>query len=123
MSYRQGPCSFCDRDVTAQCPRCGVGVCTEHGLAERDHCAVCARELAEDLELRHFARVVGHSKDETGMFAGHGMSRAPLDALEDLSDKVGDWFDAHAAKKKFDARSHEEIAAWRRSAGVLVRGG
>jgi hypothetical protein len=122
MSYRHGICSFCDREGTAQCPRCGEGVCTEHGLGEHDHCAVCAREFAEDLELRHFARAVSHGKDENGMFSGHGMSRAPLEALEELTDKVGGWFDAHTAKKVFDARSRDEIAAWRRRAGVLVRG-
>src|SRR5262245_40118327 len=111
MSYRQSRCSFCDGDATAQCPRCGDGVCAEHGLGERDHCAICARELAEDIELRHFARAVSHGSDQNGIFSGHGVSRAPLEALEKLTDKVGDWFDAHAAKKAFDARSREEIAA------------
>jgi hypothetical protein len=123
MSYRTGPCTFCDQDGRSTCQRCDAWVCTSHDVGEHGHCAVCAKELKDDLEERRFARAVSHSHDEGGLFSGHGASRTPLDAVEHLADKVGGWFDEHGVKKTFDARSREDIAAWRRRAGVFVRGG
>jgi hypothetical protein len=121
MSYRTGPCTFCDHEGRSACPRCAAWVCASHDVGEGGHCAVCARELNEALEERKFARAVSHGVDENGMFSPHGLSRAPLEAVEHLADKVGGWFDEHGVRKAFKTRSREEIADWRRRAGVFSR--
>jgi hypothetical protein len=122
MSYRAGPCTFCDEDGRSTCPRCDAWVCASHDVGEQGHCGVCAKELKDDLEERRFARAVSHGVDEGGLFSPHGLSRAPLEAMEHLADKVGGWFDEKSATKAFDSRSREDIAAWRRRAGIFVRG-
>ena len=83
---------------------------------------MCAKELTDELEERKFARAVNHVADDRGMFAGQGhLSRAPLEAVQHLGEAVGGWFDEHGVKKAFDARSPDEIAAWRQRAGIQVR--
>jgi hypothetical protein len=121
MGYRASPCTFCDGEGDATCPRCQGWVCASHGVGDAGHCGACARELKDDLEERHFVREVSHSDDDGGLFSGHGHSRGPLEAVQLLTDAVGGWFDERSVKKAFDARSPEEIAAWRRRAGMFVR--
>jgi hypothetical protein len=121
MGYRAGPCTFCDGEGSATCPRCQGWVCASHAVGEAGHCGACARELKDDLEERQFARQVGHSNDDQGMFAARGHARAPLEAVQHLTDAVGGWFDERAVRKAFDERSAEDIAAWRRRAGMFVR--
>jgi|SRR5579859_5756100 len=122
LAYRAGPCTFCDAEGTATCPRCQAWVCASHGVTDAGHCGACARELKDDLEERRFVRQVSHADDDGGLFAGHGSSRSALDAVHQLTDAVGGWFDERSVKKVFDARSAEDIAAWRRRAGMFVRG-
>ena len=122
MSYRDGPCTFCDQQGNATCPRCQDWVCAPHGVMEQGHCAMCAKELKDDLDERKFARAVNHPAEDRGLFSGQGrISGAPLEAVHQLGDAIGGWFDEHGAKKAFDARTIEDIAAWRQRAGVHFR--
>jgi hypothetical protein len=41
--------------------------------------------------------------------------------VQHLTDSIGGWFDELSVKKAFDARSAEEITAWRLRAGMFVR--
>jgi hypothetical protein len=129
MSYRSGPCSFCDDEACAQCPRCGASTCTAHAPgseSESDraaghsaHCAICAKELKDDLDEIAFIRDLGEPGDDRGMFA-----RRPslADWVESLVRSVGRAHDIRRAKKVFGGRTAGDIAAWRRRAGITVRG-
>lgn len=125
MSYRNGPCTFCDQDGQAACPRCAAWVCASHDVGDvgdKRFCGMCAKELKDDLEEAGFTRAVGHSNDHNGVFAPQGQfSGAPRDAFQRLADAISGWFDGHRVQKTFDARSPEEVAAWRKRAGVFVR--
>ncbi len=129
MSYRSGPCAFCDGEAGAACPRCSAATCSAHAPnADRQerrepYCVICAKELRDDLDELAFIRDLKQPGEDRGMFTRRRRSFSFADAMDSVADRVGRALDARRAQKIFDRRSPSDIAAWRRRAGITVRGG
>ena len=96
--YREGVCNFCDGAPEERCPRCQAAVCATHGVAGREWCSVCMKELKDDLDVGSIVSVL---RAMIGSIFG-GVKKA-------------------RARRVFRARSAAEIAEWRRTAGVWSR--
>jgi hypothetical protein len=121
-AYRDGPCLFCDAPSRETCPRCAALVCEAHGLAGRSWCAVCAKELKDDLDVARFAVEVNEVPPDSGaLFKGRGKGENLGTLIDHLVARVRAYFGARSVRRTFDARTLEEIAAWRRTAGIRTR--
>jgi hypothetical protein len=124
MTYRSGPCSFCDDETREQCPRCGASTCAAHAPtnhAGATFCAICAKELKDDIDEVKFVRDLKQPGEDRGMFTRR-RSFSFADAMDSIADKIARALDERRARKIFDRRSHGDIAAWRKRAGINVRG-
>ncbi len=106
MTYRTEPCAYCDAPGQELCGRCGQKTCAVHGSAGQPHCSVCEKELRDDLDEIEFR---------------HQTSTASEQSLASLVSFVGCFLAKRTLRKTFSRRSHQEIAAWRKRAGVVVR--
>jgi hypothetical protein len=126
MSYRSGPCAFCDAEAGAACPRCGAATCVAHAPSterQERYCAICAKELKDDLDELKFVRDLKQPGEDRGMFTRRRRSFSFADAMDSVADYVGRGLDARRAKRIFDRRTPADIAEWRKRAGITVRGG
>jgi hypothetical protein len=116
-AYRDAPCAFCELASGEYCPRCQLPVCSEHGLTGEGYCGVCAKELEDDLEVASFDVAVHDvPPDSRPLFRGNlgSLLGGLASILQNPFRRQGVWW-------AFHQRSPEEIAAWRRRAGVRVR--
>ena len=118
--YRESPCAFCAVASSEDCPRCRAHVCAAHGLCGRAHCAACTKELADDVDVALFGLSVHDVPPDSG---GLFQARRSLlgDAVDGIVRSVREQFARRRARRLFDRRTAEEIAEWRRKAGVAVR--
>jgi hypothetical protein len=127
-AYREEACGFCELASLGRCPRCQVSVCAAHGPQAEAFCALCAKELKDDLDVASFSVDVHDvPPDSGGLFRGGFLrGRSPYALLDDFFDSLVSAFQGRFRRRRvrrvFDARSPAEIAAWRRQAGVRVRG-
>jgi hypothetical protein len=120
-AYRAEACAFCELASEGRCPRCQVAVCASHGPVGQAWCALCAKELKDDLDVAGFSIAVNDVPPDSG-----GMFRSRQHPLVAIIDSVVRWIRTSSSAKRvrhaFDTRTPAEIAAWRRTAGVRVRG-
>ena len=125
--YRSGgPCAFCDEIAAVICLRCQAQVCERHRSpsTEASHCAVCAKEARDDADVAHFRSAV-LTVDDGGPPFGRPTS-IPL--LELAAAWLGRRVFGRVARPEsepdvpFHERTPEQIRAWRRKAGVRMRG-
>jgi hypothetical protein len=117
MAYRGASiCVFCDSSPIAVCARCGCAVCAAHGITKGGWCAGCEKELRDDLDVVKFAA-------ESSAPDGETPSLFPL--LVHAISSWGWWsgYDARRVRRRFLQRTREDIAAWRRRAGIGRAGG
>jgi hypothetical protein len=118
--YREELCTFCDATSRLHCPRCQAAVCSGHAPVEAAHCAMCAKELRDDLEIARFMVAVHDVPPDSGaLFRSRGASLN--DAVSWLTKHIGDFFARRRVERTFARRTPEQIAAWRRGAGVTTR--
>jgi hypothetical protein len=96
-------------------------VCASHDVGQRGFCSVCADELLSDVKQRSRARSASDAPEEARPSVAEVPRAALVLAVLALTDKVEGWFDERVAKEAFERRSPDEIAAWRRRAGIVVR--
>jgi hypothetical protein len=121
-AYRDAACLFCDAPSRETCPRCSAPVCEAHGLAGGAWCAICAKELKDDLDVARFTVEVNEVPPDSGaLFKGRGNGENLGTLIDHLVGRVRAYFSARRVRRTFDARTHDEIAAWRRTAGVKTR--
>lgn len=118
MTYRSEPCAFCELTPVERCPRCQVGVCAAHGGSP--HCWACRKELKDDLDVARFTTAVHEAPPDSR--AALWNRRSAADAFQQLWSWVEEQLARRRVERAFAARSIEDIAAWRRSAGVRTRG-
>jgi predicted amidophosphoribosyltransferase len=119
-AYRDASCAFCERGAHERCPRCEALVCDMHGAGGRPYCAVCAKELDDDLEVLRFSVTVHEPPPDS-----HPMwySRDTFwSSLRQAFARVQLAFRERRALRTFEQRTPEQIAEWRRRAGLRVRG-
>jgi len=129
--YREGVCNFCDGAPEERCPRCQAAVCATHGVAGREWCSVCMKELKDDLDVAGFGvdvnAVPGDFSRDTTRWSSYVDRSAGLDVgsiVSVLRAMIGSIFGGvkkARARRVFRARSAAEIAEWRRTAGVWSR--
>jgi hypothetical protein len=117
QAYRDEPCAFCELASREYCPRCQLAVCSEHRLTAEGYCGICAKELADDLDVSSFHVAVHDAPPDSGALFRGGFS----DLLEALVRAVRAPILRRDVRLVFRTRSLAEIAAWRRQAGVTVR--
>lgn len=121
-AYRDGSCAFCELGAREPCPRCQAFVCEVHGVRGGDgpYCAMCAKELRDDLEVLRFSVAVHDPPpDSRPVFRG---SEALGPSLVQLLARALLAFQERRARRAFERRTPAQIAEWRRRAGVRVRG-
>jgi hypothetical protein len=112
-------------------------VCDAHGLgatgaagsgkagpaATRAWCTTCAKELADDLDVARFAIDVHEVPPDSGALFHRSTANAALAHYTSRAlASVRGWFESRRVKRAFARRTPEQIAAWRRAAGVRMRG-
>jgi hypothetical protein len=121
-AYRDSPCLFCDAPSCETCPRCDALVCEAHGLAGRAWCALCAKELKDDLDVARFAVEVNEVPPDSGaLFRGRGNGENLGTLIDHLFARVRTYFTSRGVRRTFENRTRDEIAAWRRTAGIRTR--
>ncbi len=120
-AYRQEMCSFCQAGSIERCPRCQVAVCAAHGLGGTPHCAMCRKELEDDLDVAGFTVAVHEAPPDSSPLV---FSRGPSlwELLKPLFGGIDLYFRRRRVERAFARRTLAEIAAWRREAGVRTRG-
>ncbi|HEX8793020.1 MAG TPA: hypothetical protein VF765_18875 [Polyangiaceae bacterium] len=116
--YRDEPCAFCELAARGHCLRCQLPVCTAHApSAGAPHCAVCAKELKDDVDVVRFAFAV---REESPRSWGR-LNRPLSEGLIRLLESAQLVWKERQTRRRFARRTLEDIAQWRRRAGVRVR--
>jgi hypothetical protein len=109
--YRDGLCLFCDGTRRETCRRCQAW------------CAVCAKELKDEVDVATFGVAVNDVAPGSSIDVFNRPN--PFDVLGTLVRRSIVAVRARSAKRRarraFDSRSPSEIAEWRRMAGVWMR--
>ena len=120
MTYRSGPCAFCDEQGQLSCPRCAAHVCSTHGPGAAAHCTMCEKELRDDLEEAAFVARLKEGGEDRGIFVRR---RHPfVDLVDWIASSISKSLAERRVRKTFARRTHEDIAAWRKQAGIVARG-
>jgi hypothetical protein len=121
--YRDGLCLFCDGTRRETCRRCQAAVCPTHALDGGAWCAVCAKELKDEVDVATFGVAVNDVAPGSSIDVFNRPN--PFDVLGTLVRRSIVAVRARSAKRRarraFDSRSPSEIAEWRRMAGVWMR--
>lgn len=118
--YRDEACGFCEMQARQHCGRCQVSVCGRHAPAGgAAHCAMCAKELKDDLDVVRFAVAVREEPPASFPRLGRSLSQEVIGLME----RVMLLWQERQTRRRFARRTLEDIAQWRRRAGVRVRSG
>jgi hypothetical protein len=126
-AYRQSACLFCDAPSVEQCPRCLAAICAHHGggsvarTTPDSWCTVCAKELKDDLDVARFAVEVNDVPPDSGALFQSRRAGGLAQLLDSAVGSLRTYFSERRVRKTFAARTPEQIAAWRRTAGVKAR--
>ncbi len=118
-AYRDETCAFCELGSRAHCPRCGASVCEAHAPSGAPYCAMCAKELRDDLDVLRFSVAVHEPPpDSTRIARSEGLASAVVQLIA----RAELFFRERQARSSFERRTPAQIAEWRRRAGVRARG-
>jgi hypothetical protein len=84
-------------------------------------CAVCAKELKDDLDVAKFAVEVNEVPPDSGALFQSRRSGGLMQLVDALAGGLQRFLSERRVRKTFHARTPEQIAAWRRTAGVKTR--
>ena len=119
-AYRGALCGFCESNGREHCPRCRVFVCAENRGQSTPYCAMCAKELKDDLDVALFTVNVHEAPPDSRSFLASRPS-----VLEGLFAPAAKTIRIHLARRRamrtFARRTADEIAQWRATAGIRVR--
>ena len=118
--YRDESCGFCEMQAREHCKRCQVAVCEKHAPAAggAPHCAMCAKELKDDLDVVRFAVAVREESPQSWPRFNRSLSEGLLQLVEGVQLM----WQERQTRRRFARWTLEDIAEWRRRAGVRVRG-
>lgn len=93
-------------------------VCSAHApAAGAPHCTTCAKELKDDLDVVRFAVAVREEPPPSFPRLGRSLSEEVIGMME----RVMLLWQERQTRRRFARRTLEDIAEWRRRAGVRVR--
>jgi hypothetical protein len=82
---------------------------------------MCAKELKDDLDVARFAVEVNEVPPDSGALFQSRRSGGLALLMDSMVGGLRRYFSERRVRRTFDARSPEQIATWRRSAGVKTR--
>ena len=107
-AYRQNACLFCDAPSVEACPRCRADVCAHHRAAVASRmpgswCAVCAKELKDDLDVARFAVDVSEVPPDSGALFRSRRSGL-IDLVDGLVGGLRRYFSERRVRRAFEFR-------------------
>lgn len=93
-------------------------MCTAHApAAGAPHCAVCAKELKDDLDVVRFAVAVREDPEPSWPTLNRSLAESPVRLFE----RAQMLWQERQTRRRFAQLTLEDIAQWRRGAGVRIR--